>query len=314
MPDWASDWPEAADAGSADAGSSRTALLALLRSEGAPATAAVCIPRWSTEAVISSLARGLVELLSTEQRRCGGLRALPDAPGDDFFGQDGEDSVDDCPLPDLPGAVRLASPRWLQSAVEAVGQLMPRGAACLRFEAGNGRIGLMLRRCPPLLATVRLPDVERLGCSSEGDDQLSSLLLLECRRAALMLTLRKAFEAEAAALEAEYTFYCSLYFCRSYPHSALNTLLNTVFPPSRWRIHRAGRRRQRPQAAQRDAQRLDLHPARPQPRRWVGGVRRRAALRAARRRGRSGRRRRPLRRGLAAREVPCARAGARGGG
>ncbi|EOD13693.1 hypothetical protein EMIHUDRAFT_351663, partial [Emiliania huxleyi CCMP1516] len=199
MPDWASDWPEAADAGSADAGSSRTALLALLRSEGAPATAAVCIPRGSTEAVISSLARGLVELLSTEQRRCGGLRALPDAPGDDFFGQDGEDSVDDCPLPDLPGAVRLASPRWLQSAVEAVGQLMPRGAACLRFEAGNGRIGLMLRRCPPLLATVRLPDVERLGCSSEGDDQLSSLLLLECRRAALMLTLRKAFEAEAAA-------------------------------------------------------------------------------------------------------------------
>ena len=211
MPDdRASDWSEAG-ATNLDAGSSRTALLALLRAEGAPATAAVCIPRGSTEAVISSLARGLVELLSTEQRRCGGLRALPDSPGDDFFGQDGEASVDDCPLPDLPGAVRLASPRWLQSAVEAVGQLMPRGAACLRFEAGNGRIGLMLRRCPPLLATVRLPDIEHLGCSSEGDDQLSSLLRAECRRAALMLTLRKAFEAEAAALDAEYAFLLTVF-------------------------------------------------------------------------------------------------------
>lgn len=144
--------------------SSRTSCLAWLRLCGVRAPLAVRIPHDASDAAAVACIEALVAQLSTDDRLHGGLRAQPDRmpAGDNFSHYDGHSSPDedDCAPPDGPGAIQLSCPHWLSSALAATRCIMNSGGGrdvCLRHEPGNGRIGLMLRRCPQLIAAVQLP-------------------------------------------------------------------------------------------------------------------------------------------------------------
>jgi hypothetical protein len=192
--------------------SSRASCLAWLRLCGVRAPLAVRITHGASDAAAIASIEALVAQLSMDDRRHGGLRAQPDRmlAGSGCSHQDGLHSRedDDSALLDGPGAIRLACPHWLSSALAATRRIMNSGGGddvCLRHEPGNGRIGLMLRRCPPLTAAVRFSATTAATSASEG------LACLSLRLSGDEPTQASAGDAgEAAALN----------FCDATSHSA----------------------------------------------------------------------------------------------
>ena len=82
-----------------------------------------------------------------------GLRIQPDIEPERLVaphgGDDGSSSDDD---DDYRSTVWIGSSGWLQRAATRAVSLAQSGAgaACVRHDPANGRIGLLLRRCPPL--------------------------------------------------------------------------------------------------------------------------------------------------------------------
>lgn len=143
------------------AGCSLAAALTRLRHHGVPAPAAVRIPANSTDAQAAEAIASLVATLNPHER-CEALLVQSDHIGcwddgsADADGENDDESFGTDAFDDGHGCVQLASADWLQQALRCVAACDRSAAVCVQHDPANGRIGLLLRRCPPLWARVEL--------------------------------------------------------------------------------------------------------------------------------------------------------------
>ena len=130
--------------GAGAAGTSRARTLALLRARGVPAVQAVRIwagvPGEDVGDALSLL--GGVALPVSIQEDGEDHTGMYGSDGDSDEEQDEEDGGDN-----VSRMVAQVQRRMLAS---------PGVHLCVRHEPGNGRLGLLLRRCPPLLVKVHV--------------------------------------------------------------------------------------------------------------------------------------------------------------
>ena len=146
---------------------SLTSRLRFCRDHSLPAAHACCIAAHLSEAEAAQVIAGLVDEIGLSAEGSG-LRIEPDielgrlAPqgGDDGSSSDDDDDDD-------RSTVWIGSSGWLQrAATRAVSVAQSAaGAACVRHDPANGRIGLLLRRCPPLEVLLE-PSGERFHFSA----------------------------------------------------------------------------------------------------------------------------------------------------
>ena len=146
---------------------SLTSRLRFCRDHSLPAAHACCIAAHLSEAEAAQVIAGLVDEIGLSAEGSG-LRIEPDIELGRLAPQgvdDGSSSDDDDD--DDRSTVWIGSSGWLQhAATRAVSVAQSAaGAACVRHDPANGRIGLLLRRCPPLEVLLE-PSGERLHFSA----------------------------------------------------------------------------------------------------------------------------------------------------
>lgn len=128
----------------------KTASLAALSAAGLRVPLWTLVPACTPPAAVLAMLRDIEAAMATVGEL---LLVEPDGHGEaravDDLDDDGHD--DDC------GSIELRGD-WCRRALGVVDHVMRRGSqprdVCVRSDHANGRIGLMLRRCPPVVAYV----------------------------------------------------------------------------------------------------------------------------------------------------------------